>query len=165
MRCGLDSRKLKIARIIMTALSVAAIGFIFSNSMMNADNSAMESSTVMELINRVLRSINSDWSIDEFTVRKLAHFTEFAMLGALLTVTAYLYIGKRLKSFIIGVAAGTATAVVDELIQTLSEGRSCEIRDMLIDASGVVTAAVVTVLMITIIIKIKNKITEGVKIE
>lgn len=165
MRCDLKDKKLLTARIIMTALTVAAIGFIFGNSSMSAEVSAEESSYVMEFINRVLCSINSDWSLNDFVVRKLAHFTEFAILGALLTITVYLYTGKRLKSLVISVPIGICIAVSDELIQTASEGRSCEIRDMLIDSSGVIIAALCVILIITLISKRKEKLTEGVKID
>ena len=165
MRCDLKDKKLLTARIIMTALTVAAIGFIFGNSFMSAEISAEESGYVMEFINRLLCSINSDWSLNEIIVRKLAHFTEFAILGALLTATVYLYTGKRLRSFVISVPLGICIAVGDELIQTASEGRSCEIRDMLIDSSGVIIAAICVILIITLISKRKEKLTEGVKID
>ena len=159
----MNNKRLLAARIIFTVLSIAAVGFIFGNSLLSAEDSAEESSTVLELINRLLRAISSDWSAGEFAVRKLAHFTEFAVLCALLTVTVYLYIPKRLRSLLIAAPAGALVAVCDELIQTLSEGRSCEVRDMLIDISGVIFAALFVTLIITLIIKRKK--TEGVIIE
>ena len=63
----------------------------------------------------------------------------------------------------IAVPLGALTAVCDELIQTMSEGRACQITDMLIDTSGVLTGTLIVLLMITLIIRSKkNKIkTEG----
>ena len=159
----MKNRKLLIARIVMTVLSVGAVCFIFGNSLMDADDSSTMSEGVLEFINRLLCSLNIDLTLGSYTVRKAAHFTEFAVLGALLCATAYLYLFRRLRSALISVPLGALTAVCDELIQTLSVGRSCQIGDMLIDTAGVLTGTLITLLIITVIIrKKKNKAkTEG----
>lgn len=159
----MKDKRLLIARIVMTVLSAGAICFIFGNSLMNAEDSSKMSAGVLEMLNRWLCSLRIDFELNSYMVRKAAHFTEFAVLGALLCSTAYLYLFKRLRSALIAVPLGALTAVCDELIQTISEGRSCQIRDMLIDASGVLTGALIALLMITLIIQNKkNKIkTEG----
>lgn len=161
----MKNKKLLISRIVMTVLTLLFIAFIFGNSLRTADASSEQSEGILEFINRILCSINADWSVDQFIVRKLAHFSEFALLGALLTATVYLYIGKRLKSALIALPVGACVGVCDELLQTVSEGRSCELRDMLIDSSGVVVGVLLASLIITLIIRLKKKRTEGIKIE
>lgn len=152
-----------IARIVMTVLSAGAVCFIFGNSLMNAEDSSELSSCVQELLNSLLRSLNVDLELNSYMVRKAAHFTEFAVLGAILCATAYFYLFKRFHAVIIAVPLGALTAVCDELIQTASEGRSCQIGDMLIDTSGVLAGALSVLLIITLIIlNKKNKAkTEG----
>lgn len=145
--------KLTAARIVMTILTVAAVGFIFGNSLMNADDSSAESGRILGFINGILRSMNAGFEASEFIVRKAAHFTEFAVLGVLLSVTFRLYVQKPLKAALFAVSAGLCTAVCDELIQMSSSGRSCEIRDMLIDFSGVVFAA----LIVFLILRLKDR--------
>lgn len=147
----------------MTVLSAGAVCFIFGNSLLDADDSSMMSDGVLEFINRLLCSLNIDLELGSYTVRKAAHFTEFAVLGALLCSTAYLYVFRRLRSALISVPLGALTAVCDELIQTMSEGRSCQIGDMLIDTAGVLAGTLITLLIITVIIhNKKNKVkTEG----
>lgn len=145
--------KLTAARIVMTILTVAAVGFIFGNSLMNADDSSAESGRILEFINSLLRSVNPDFELSEFAVRKAAHFTEFAVLGALLSVTFRLYVQKSLKAALLAASAGLCTGICDELIQMSSSGRSCEIRDMLIDFSGVVFAA----LIVFLILRLKDR--------
>lgn len=159
----MKDKKLLIARIVLTVLSVGAVCFIFGNSLMDAEESSTLSDGVLGMLNRWLCSLNIGFELDSYTVRKAAHFTEFALLGALLCATAYLYLFRRLRSALISVPLGALTAVCDELIQTASEGRSCQPADMLIDASGVLTGTLITLLIITIIIhNKKNKAkTEG----
>ena len=162
----MKNKKLIAARIIMTLLSLGAICFIFSNSLMNADDSQGMSDGVMDSINRWLCSLNINIVLDEVIIRKTAHFTEFAVLGALLCATAYLYLKKRPRSLLTAFGLGALTGISDELLQTTSTGRSCEVRDMLIDSSGALLGALAAILIITIIIRIKNKrktklITEG----
>lgn len=163
----MKDKKLLTARIVLTALSVSAVCFIFGNSLMNAEESSELSGDVIEFINWILCSLNINIPLDENVLRKAAHFTEFTVLGVLLSVTVYLYVHKRLRSFLTALPIGAVVAVCDELIQTISEGRSCEVRDMLIDISGVLTGALIVMLIITLRIRGKNKklITEGEKNE
>lgn len=72
----------------------------------------------------------------EHTIRKLAHFLEFALL-------AYLWC-KTYSSFYVSVNMSTGyilficlfTAVLDEFVQLHSPGRSCQVTDVLLDFSG-----------------------------
>ncbi len=122
------------------------------------------SGTVREFINGILRSLGLPFILDEFIVRKLAHFTEYAILGALLSVTVYLYAAKRLRTWLVTLVIGAGVAVCDELIQTLSAGRSCQVTDMLIDFSGVMLASLVIQLILFLIYRNRKK-KEGNEIE
>jgi len=62
-------------------------------------------------------------------LRKGAHITEFAILGALLL--------RALRSELPAVAAGIAYAATDELHQHFVRGRHAALLDVLIDAVGV----------------------------
>ena len=139
----MKDRKLFVKRLIMTLLCVAAVISIFSRSAMSAEASTEESNPFVEGINAFLSSIGLSLTVTEKFVRKLAHFTEYAALGALLSVTVSLYISKRLRVFLTTLAIGLGIAVCDELIQLFPSGRSCEVKDMLIDFSGVAFAALI----------------------
>lgn len=67
-------------------------------------------------------------------IRKLAHFTEFMILGILIFINMMEYTDRKtaLKSFILG----TAYAVSDEIHQLFVKNRYCSINDMLIDSAG-----------------------------
>lgn len=64
-------------------------------------------------------------------VRKAAHFTEYMILGFLMSGVCFP------RPQILSWAAGSAYAATDEYHQTFISGRSGQISDILIDASGV----------------------------
>ena len=149
----------------MTVLTVAAIAAIFYNSMLNADDSTDQSTPVTDLLNGFLRSFGFTFSLSEGVVRKLAHFTEYSVLGVLLTTTVYLYTQKRAMTFCISLPSGVLIAVCDELIQIFPAGRSCQVTDMLIDTCGILFGTLLVLLFITIIDRIrKSKVTERRKV-
>ena len=139
----MKDNKLTAARVIMTLLTVAAIAAIFYNSSLNADDSAEQSFPLTEAFNDLLRSLQIPLILSENLVRKAAHFTEYSVLGVLLTTTYFLYIRRIRPAVIATLVSGAVVPICDELIQLSSEGRSCEARDMLIDFSGVVLACAV----------------------
>lgn len=153
----MKDKKLFAARVILTVLTVAAVAAIFGHSMMNADDSSAESGFVLNLINGIFRALGIPVTADEFVVRKLAHFTEFAVLGALLSVTVYLYLFRRWKAFRIALPVGLLVAACDEWIQTMSKGRSSQFTDVLIDFSGVLFAALIVQLILYLIHRHKVK--------
>ena len=151
----MKDRSIRIARIVLTVLTVAAVAAIFFNSTRSAVESTEQSTPLTEMINSFLASLHIPLLITETMVRKAAHFTEYAVLGTLLTVTVYLYTQKRGRTFLCALPIGAAVAVCDELIQLFPEGRSCEVRDMLIDFCGAAFAVLIVVLIISIIEKRK----------
>ena len=158
------NKKRFVIRLIMTLLCVAAVVVIFSRSAADADESTAQSMPLVEGINAFFRSIGLPIAVTDHIVRKCAHFTEYAILGGLLSATVYLYVSTRLKTFLLTLAIGLGVAVCDELIQLFPAGRSCEVRDMLIDFSGVVFAASVIQLIWFLIIRHRKK-KEGMEIE
>jgi len=75
--------------------------------------------------------------VDMLLVRKLAHFTEYAVLGALLWLDWRL-LGR--DGLLLPLGAGLLFAAGDELLQTFIPGRSGELLDVLLDFSGVLAA-------------------------
>ena len=67
-------------------------------------------------------------------IRKLAHFTEFMLLGILIR-TNYLEYRKD-RTFLFPLLLAAVYAVSDEIHQLFVAGRYCSIKDMLIDSSG-----------------------------
>ena len=113
-------------------ITILIMLFIFLQSALPADLSQLESGFI---VSRLAGWLQMDEGQLSWIVRKGAHFTEYLILGVSLFLTVRdLW---RRASFWIPWAAGAVYAVTDELHQAFVPGRSCELRDMLIDACGV----------------------------
>lgn len=138
------SIKLWIRRILLTAASLLWMRLIFGFSADTAEESSGLSARVCRfLAERFWKGFGSLSPEDQekaaeslqLFVRKGAHVTEYLILGILLVLTLAAY-GLR-RAYILAMAAGTLYAGLDEYHQRFVPGRSGEIKDVLIDACGV----------------------------
>ena len=139
----------KRIRALLLALLILWIVFIFARSLKNADDSTAESAFFLSLVRVFLPSASMHF------VRKLAHFTEFFILGCLAwAFLSGILAGSRkplLSAFLASSGWGLAAAVTDELLQLTSPGRSCQISDMLLDLSGAAAGALLLSLLFYIL--------------
>ncbi len=123
-------------------LALAATGlwlwFIYARSAQPADISGAESEDVLEFLLRFFPFLTLH------AVRKLAHFTEFFILGGLLYLDTGL-LGRPSLPLSLGV--GLLAAGADEYLQTFIPGRSGELRDVLLDLLGVAVGAAAALLL------------------
>lgn len=80
----------------------------------------------------IFNSLFGDGTVTERFIRKLAHFTEFALLGAELF--------GLFERYPLSVAHALFAAVADESLQIIS-GRSAEVKDVLLDFAGSLVGA------------------------
>ena len=134
-------------------LTIFMMIIIFIHSAMPADLSSSESKWIVSIIRKF---INLDPDRITFLVRKTAHFLEYLLLG-IFTAQVFRYteqigvirrlgpVGKlTFRGACHAVICGILYAVSDEIHQYFVPGRSCEIRDMCIDAAGVLCGCLVT---------------------
>ena len=124
--------------IVLIVLYCLYILLIFSNSAQTASESSQRSLRIVQQLNSLL--FGGADIISEHLIRKAAHFTEFAGLGAL--GYACFKRGIRVPASVFSAAAssvffGLLTALTDETIQLFVEGRSGQITDVWIDFAGV----------------------------
>ena len=132
------------------------MGFIFCMSLNNAEESkALSDSLAQKLINFL--GIN----IPKVILRKGAHFVEFAGLGFCLCNALYASFGHRLTP-VFALVGTVIYAISDEVHQIFSEGRACQITDVLIDSAGALSGIVIAFLVYKIIRRSKNGSTETV---
>ena len=132
------------------------MGFIFCMSLNNAEESkALSDSLAQKLINFL--GIN----IPKVILRKGAHFVEFAGLGLCLCNALYASFGHRLTP-VFALVGSVIYAISDEVHQIFSEGRACQITDVLIDSTGALSGIVIAFLVYKIIRRNKNGSTETV---
>ena len=91
----------------------------------------------------------------DFLVRKSAHFLEYTMLGLILMLTARTFLTSHQKSA--ALLTGAVYAALDEFHQYFVPGRACQVRDVLIDYSGIVTGILTVLLLMRIIRAIRNQ--------
>ena len=119
-------------------LALLIMAFIFTRSLKPAELSGAESEAVMGFLRQILSLfIRLPEEQDDYLVRKIAHFCEFAALGfsvkGLFTSVGAMR-GQTLRS--LPLLFCLLTAISDEMLQTLIPGRSCEVRDVVIDFCG-----------------------------
>ena len=91
----------------------------------------------------------------DFLVRKSAHFLEYTMLGLILMLTGRTFLTSHQKTA--AMLTGAVYAALDEFHQYFVPGRACQVRDVLIDYSGIVTGILTALLLMRIIRAIRNQ--------
>ena len=119
---------------IFLPLTVLWLAVIWGHSMMPASESKAESGGIVAMLAQVL-----PWVTDRL-VRKAAHFTEYAVLGALIfgAFPRRGHTAVALTAF-----AGFLAAFVDETIQLFAPGRSGQISDVWLDFAGLALAQLI----------------------
>lgn len=131
------------SKIIFTIITVLWICFIFYNSIANGDVSTEQSNFVRDVFKTV-----GFGDVSTHFVRKMAHFIEYFVLGALLVKTVWEYKHYILRVITVPLFFGLFTAVCDETIQLFSAGRSGQVIDILLDFSGVLVGMLITGLIL-----------------
>ncbi len=151
-------KKYRIMSVVFAVLAAGIMFFIFWNSSKNGQESAQMSSRVMDILKPIFdpKGVIADETFHTI-VRKLAHFSEFAALSAMLTALALCLKKLSGRSFVgAELFACLFTAVTDEFIQSFT-GRTSSVRDVLIDFSGALLATVILLVAAAIIEKPKRK--------
>lgn len=87
----------------------------------------------------------------EFPVRKMAHATEYAILGCLLTNLCLTF--PMRKAYMWSWLMGSAYAATDEFHQLFVPGRSGQITDVMIDSVGCLAGCLLIYLILCIVKK------------
>lgn len=132
----------RVKKYLFPFLTVIWLLFIFSNSLDNAGTSGAKSGRVVKVVVAVIERLfgcHADTQYLTVIVRKLAHFSEFAVFALLLGFSFYA-IRRTLENKAFPVLfCGLFAAVTDEFLQTFSDGRAPMVTDVLIDFAGVMT--------------------------
>ncbi len=161
----MEKRKLAriFAALLAWILTVSWGYFIFS---MSAEDSGKSSETSGKVVEKVAGTFvpnyeklpekekNEVKSKLSLPVRKIAHFSEFAVLGALILTSVKLsfYSKFPLPYYLIAsILLGVIYATIDELHQGAVSGRSPKFADVLIDSGGVICGVIFVSLVIYLI--------------
>ena len=143
-------------RKIFIVLTIIWMAVIFTFSAKEADASTEASNRVGLVIGKVFVAGFEDMSYDEkmefadkidHPVRKAAHVTEYAILGFFVMGIVYSSSMSWWLQVITAWAIATLYAASDEFHQLFVSGRSGEIKDVLIDSTGVVIGVLIGMLI------------------
>ncbi len=146
---------------VKLALVVLMLLFIWGNSLLPATASSRESGFVLRfaepvvaVLQRLLEGRGVSLS-EDVVVRKLAHFSEYAVLGVLMLA---LLIRPGLRSRP-AASAGLclAAALLDEGIQLFSPGRGASLRDVALDFAGACVGIALAALIVGLLRAARNK--------
>ena len=161
----------KIVFVILLILCVLWASFIFSNSLKDATASDSQSAGVTEKVNEVAQAVGIDREITHSEVRSMAHFSEFAILALLVSATVsvgiYPYFKEKLLYSMLILSASLPLclilAIIDELLQKLSEGRASQLTDVVLDTLGALCGALLFAVAYIVFYSIKEKFKEKQK--
>ena len=151
-------QKHSIVLSLLLVIAVMVMIFCFS-AQTGAESGAMSGRITTWVLNLVLPGIG-DFSAEKqeairstvgFVVRKLAHFSEYALLGFSLMLHIHQIQKKTLVRlpWLWSWAVGTLYAASDEFHQGFVAGRGPSLRDVMIDSAGVIAG---TLLLLWIIV-------------
>ena len=133
-------------RVVLIAAALLWMGVIFLFSSQNADVSGETSGRLVALLERIFFPRWAALPEEEhlmqtfaltLLVRKMAHFTEYVILGILLSEVAQTFEIQWKFRVLLPFLAGSLYAVSDEFHQSFVDGRAMEAFDMLVDSAGV----------------------------
>lgn len=134
-------------RILFTACLIYSVVFIFQNSLQIAEQSSLRSEQVQQVVNEVAGTVGlGPFSLH--VIRKMAHFTEFMMMGFWFMLCLRVYTRHFIKHVSWPLFFGLSTAVTDETIQIFVDGRGSSVKDVWIDFAGFLVGLFVALLIL-----------------
>ena len=154
--------KTNIIRLILFVLLIGTFFIIFGFSSQNAKESSGVSGKITEA---VLKNIEYVQKLEknekekvyhkvESVIRKIAHFSIYAIVGILLIAICITYKVNEINGIGISSILGVIYATSDEIHQSFIPGRSAQITDVMLDSLGVLFGIFVCLLIIKIFQKI-----------
>ena len=129
----------RLQKILKASCVIGIISLIWGASMQTGEKSAESSSIVTDVAMAIISKtgeVNININSLTFIIRKLAHFTEYFILG---TAVKGLYSFSIAKTF----AFGVTIAMIDETIQLFVPNRNGSIIDVIIDSCGFLVATII----------------------
>ena len=150
------SKKRKAYTVVLFALVIATLGFIWGHSLVPETDSAAESGRIYSLLEPVFKAIFGEGAITEALLRKFAHITEFFVLGLEFSLILLSFKRYSIKTFFVSVALGLSVGFIDETLQAIV-GRGALITDVWIDGGGFLGSSLIFLATYYIIYAIKNR--------
>ena len=136
----------------------AYICWIFSNSLTIGEYSSAASTKVANFLMRYVTraGFTIDFNLFHHYIRKLAHFSEYALLGFIIVLA--IRVAPLMKSrFLNFVLIMVGIPLIDDGLQKFVPGRASAFLDSFIDMAGILAGAFVAYVLVLIILDIFKK--------
>ena len=155
-------------KFIVFILVVCSIGGMYYFSSQDAQVSGSQSQSVVKIIDKIRDEVTlqdeklikvqtkiydklKEFGSKNYIVRKMAHFSIYALIGISLLLFIYVFSKKIVLSSSIALLLSIIYACYDEYGQLSIPGRSGNIKDVFIDSLGALTGIALTFIIILII--------------
>lgn len=122
-----------VVLVVLGIFIMVMIGFIWGNSLQPAAVSNEISGFARRTINVLFEAIGIDSLTGDSVLRKVAHASEFCLLGA---AVSGVFLSMKWKSYSALILTGILVALTDETIQLFVDGRAGLVKDVWIDTAG-----------------------------
>ena len=156
----------KIIKYAMLLMTIAWCVLIFAMSAVHATQSDKVTRTEAGRLSSIfVKGYNDKNDQEQFDItanmnhllRKAAHFAEYGFLGFLVAMDIFLWFAPGKTGLVISsTLLGTIYAVSDEVHQYFVPGRSCELKDVVIDSVGVLGGVIFGLILLGIIKRIAD---------
>lgn len=155
--CNLKfSGKKKGYIITLSVLIVLTLSFIWGNSLLSKSASANTSGGVYNFFKPIIDFIFGEGNFTHAHFRKLAHFSEFFVLGVEIYLLFRVIYGNIRCKVITILLLGFFAGLIDESLQIISS-RGASFLDVLIDFLGYSFAIIISMIFSIVIYKIKHR--------
>ncbi len=128
--------KIKLAlRWALLLSMLLTVVFIFANSLKSKEESSEQSSAFGDFIAEIIPPDSDLGKFIEEYLRKIAHFTEYGLLGIELALYICFYTKQRIRLALASLPLSFFIGFIDESLQYISD-RGPSISDVWIDAGG-----------------------------
>ena len=159
MRQIVEPKKRIISFLPVLFMMVLIFGFSSQNSDVSGAQSSGITKELLEDIGRLVPSLKAQWNPSTFElietiVRKLAHCTEYALLGISLNYHLHVCGNDKRRRILKSIFWGVFYAATDEFHQLFVSGRSGQFSDVCIDGIGVLLGSMIFLVSLNL----KNRI-------
>ncbi len=150
---------MKKYKVIITRIILIILIFLWMNTVFGFSSQESESSTSLSLYvtSLFIKDVELQ-KVVEPIVRKLAHFSEYAVGGILFLGFFETFKISAKKKIIFASIVGILYAITDEIHQLFVPGRSGAIFDVGIDTLGVIVGVILLKIVLVICKKIKDRV-------
>ena len=134
-----------IFRVLLILMMIATLAFAYVNSMLPPEESNKQSGAVGNIISQIIPPNTSIGAFVLENLRKIAHFTEFGLLGMELAVYVFFFTENKKRWIPVSILLAFFAGFIDETIQMFTK-RGPAIADVWIDFAGCLTYSLIAYL-------------------